>query len=253
MPDSPPHAALSYSKWDQLEVSDDEDGDVKPALASTKTREETESDERVVRRFTTYQEQFPDAVPRAQRALVAHLVGVTDKRGAPSNAFRYSEITAFCMRHKDELLTKELVSAVCRLHSAMIGDTGDTKPPPSSALVADCKMLVEAINTLEACREQVNISTFFEELCSPSSSARARQLCEKYQKLEFAKRAMLKHMFAKSGMGNESEIDSLMEEVDSGDKPKAASSKMDTDIMLACALVVLLLAIVVGGGFYLLQ
>ena len=142
---------------------------------------------------------------------------------------------------------------MCRLHSAMIGDTGDTKPPPSSALVADCKMLVEAINTLEACREQVNISTFFEELCSPSSSARARQLCEKYQKLEFAKRAMLKHMFAKSGMGNESEIDSLMEEVDSGDKPKAASSKMDTDIMLACALVVLLLAIVVGGGFYLLQ
>ena len=27
----------------------------------------------------------------------------------------------------------------------MIGDTGDTKPPPSSAVVADCKMLVETI------------------------------------------------------------------------------------------------------------
>ena len=116
MPDSPPHAALSYSKWDQLEVSDDEDGDVKPALASTKTREETESDERVVRRFTTYQEQFPDAVPRAQRALVAHLVGVTDKRGAPSNAFRYSEITAFCMRAR-ALPRLEPTASLSRQHS----------------------------------------------------------------------------------------------------------------------------------------
>ena len=53
-------------------------------------------------------------------------------------------------------------------------------------------MLMEAINTLEACRTYNNAAVFFEEVCQPSRSAKAKRLTEAYVRLEFGKRAMLR-------------------------------------------------------------
>ena len=63
---------------------------------------------------------------------------------------------------------------------------------PDEALGRDSKMLVDTINTLEACRQHDNVTALFEELCQPSRSAKARALNERYQKHEFAKKAIMR-------------------------------------------------------------
>ena len=62
-------------------------------------------------------------------------------------------------------------------------------------VVKDSQTLLEAINALEACATQRNAVIFFEEICTPSSSGRARALAERYERKAFAKRAMMKHLF----------------------------------------------------------
>ena len=67
-------------------------------------------------------------------------------------------------------------------------DPKDTKDSTGK----DSRMLMEAINTLEACRTYNNAAVFFEEVCQPSRSAKAKRLTEAYVRLEFGKRAMLR-------------------------------------------------------------
>ena len=54
---------------------------------------------------------------------------------------------------------------------------------------------MDAINALEACATHGNAVIFYETVCTPSASERARSLTERYERKEFAKRAMLKHIF----------------------------------------------------------
>ena len=94
------HSALSYSKWDQLEASDDESDaqEIQPMLHSTKTLQHKEMDERVAQRFMAHQERYKDAVPAEHRSLIARFIAVTDRREQACNIYRYSEITAFCIQ-----------------------------------------------------------------------------------------------------------------------------------------------------------
>ena len=57
------------------------------------------------------------------------------------------------------------------------------------------QMLMEAINSLEACARHGNAVIFYETVCNQSASDRARKLTERYERKEFAKRAMMKHIF----------------------------------------------------------
>ena len=95
------HSALSYTKWDNLDVSDDEcDGDkgtfpaLEPVLNANKTNAQRDADERTYCRFVDYMGRHKDAVPSEKRAMVARFVAVSDKQGQSSNTHRYSEIVS---------------------------------------------------------------------------------------------------------------------------------------------------------------
>lgn len=220
-------SALNYSKWDHVDDGSDDGDDAAaasdPLLESKKTSAVHERDERVARRFLAYFKQFDNEVPAAQYELIARFIGVCDKGSALNNIHRYHDIIGFCARHTSELLTLQMVGALCALHVTMTNSIKDVKNA-ADAVVSDSRLLMEAINTLEACRRQENVTNFFEQACTPSRSDQARQLAEMYTKLEFGKHAMMRHLFK-----SDSELSAIAEdELDRkvrGEPPAGSSSR----------------------------
>jgi hypothetical protein len=196
----PPAAApLSYRKWDRLDDASDEDEEpssarrtVDPLLDSGKTGAVLDRDRATARRFESYLEK--SEVPAKRRAMAAHFVAVCDRGAESSNIFRYSDIVGCCVRYGVELLSLEMVDALCELQKQMVNGVKDSRDA-SDPVVRDARLLMEAINSLEACRRAPNAHEFFEAVCQPSRSARAKELATVYQKLEFAKRAMMRRLF----------------------------------------------------------
>ena len=200
------HSALSYSRWDQLDVSDDdgndgvaESGPTNAMLAATKTAAQHERDGATAMRFVAYMERFAQ-VPVAHRSTAARFISVADRGDETNNIYRYNDIIACCTQCASELLNQPMVDALCELHKAIVNALPSSTLQDSRSGHADkrdARLLMEAINTLEACRRVPNVTVFFEELCTPSRSAKARELTTSYQQLEFGKHAMLRAMFGK--------------------------------------------------------
>lgn len=197
-----PASGFSYNKWENLDDSDD-DGEAEKAkdalLSSKKTFEMHERDDKTAKRVVQYMERFESTVPIEDRLAVAHFVAVCDKGvGEQTNIYRYSEIINVCQRCSTLLLNLEMVDKLAALHASMI------RAAPSAAieskdfsvpLVADAHLLMEAVNTLEACRRVPSIPSFYEEICTPSQSDKAKELTRMYMLLEFGQRAMMRHLF----------------------------------------------------------
>lgn len=197
------HAALqraqpiSYSKWDMLDDSDDDKplaGDpsaaMQPLLDQNKSVAQHHADECVAARFIPYMEQHLPELPLQQRQLAARFIAASNKGDESNNIFRYSDIVAFCARYSAELLSTTLIDAMCVLHTRMV-----TKVHGDKTRTKDLEYLMDAINTLEACRRHDNAAHFFEAVCQPSCSARSRVAAEAYSNNEFGKRAMLRTLF----------------------------------------------------------
>jgi len=252
-------SALSYSKWDHIEDSDDEleakgeakDGKIDALLESKKRNADRDSDNALAQRFLGYMKEHVSEkapIPREFRDVAARFVGVTDKRDQASNSFRYSDIVACGTRYQKELVNREMVDALCELHKMLVDSTKDMPKSKKEPLLRDVRTLMEAINTLEALRTHDNAAHFFEQVCSPSSGESARKLCETYQKGEFAKRAMLRYLFAESEFGGE--MERIIDE-DAKGKPKASGKSADeTEQLWTIGLFGLVLAALVGGVYY---
>lgn len=165
-------------------------------LNARKSHALQERDDRTVRRFEEYVRRFQKQakIPAELRTIVARFVAVSDRGTEATNIFRYSEIIACCTRYSSELLSLELVDQLCAMHKEMVNGL-PSSAPDSHPEKMDARLLMEAINTLEACRRVDNVTMFYEKLCTPSISESAKELTTMYQKLEFGKRAMLRHIF----------------------------------------------------------
>jgi len=204
--------ALNYDKWDHIDDSDDEsskNSKVEPLLESTKQNAQRASDAAVAERFTVYLRQhLKKEHPLAKRKLAAQFVGAQHRGEASSNIYRYNDICAFLSRYGDELTDRSIISMLCELHKRMIDGvpSADIKND-DHPVVMDCQVLMDAINALEACATHGNAVIFYETVCTPSASERARSLTERYERKEFAKRAMLKHIFKDDSAFNPNDLD----------------------------------------------
>lgn len=279
------HTALSYSKWDAIGADSDNDDDgadakrsgpVSAMLESTKSHADKDRDLATQARFAAYHRHVcaTDAsrarklMPEAQRDLMARFVAICDKGNEQSNTHRYSEITRFCAQYKDACFDPAFVSGLCELHRCIIEsapvDPKSKEAVPSSREARDSRMMMEAVNTLEACRRFDNVVLLFEMICQPSQSERARKLTELYVRLDFAKRAMLRHLFRENpelldAADEDDEYEQLInpEAVRAGSssrKRRAATSNLwgaDGSELLILGSAGAVLAVAIGVGAYL--
>jgi hypothetical protein len=265
----PPHTALSYSKWDHLEDSDDERTEedpntlsgkrpLDPLLQSSKTGAVLEKDEEIAKRFEGHMAEFRKAIPKKRRPLVARFVAACDKGTHSSNTFRFPDIVRFHAQYKDELFTRGIVDGMCELHKQMVESVKDSRDS-SDDVIKDARRLMEAINTLEACRKQSSAAAFFEGVCNPSRGDKERKNCEQYTKQQFAKMAMMRYLFKDSEFGSsEADMEKLMEDAKEGRDPDAPENRakkekdedMEWEWCLSMALFIVILIILAICSYY---
>jgi hypothetical protein len=209
MPSSAPamHSSLSYDKWNDLDDSDDEEPapgkPIEAKLESRKANSEIDRDNATHKRMVEYHKlhykngENKDLVPPSQIDMMARLIAICDRGNEQSNTHRYSEITRFCAQYKETAFQLPFVNGLAELHRCIVDTSKDprnTKTQESK----DTRLIMEALNTLEACRRFENQALLFEMVCQPSMSERAKKVTEHYVKLDFGKRAMLRHLFKSS-------------------------------------------------------
>jgi hypothetical protein len=197
-----------YSKWDSIDDSDSEDEKERKknrpmdaVMERNKSSQRREDDMRLAEHFKSRMSQYcgkekPEAALRPEDyEMVSRFIGVCD-RGFVENAtnsHRYNDILAFTARYKAELCTEVMADRMCELYCAMQNACHNLKDE-SDPLAVDNKKLMEAINTLEACRVHENAAAFYEMVCTPSKSDRAMLLAKNYAAMEFGKHAMMRHV-----------------------------------------------------------
>ena len=196
MPNAPKqHSSLSYSKWDAIDSDDDAEEigpkDKKPieaVLESNKAPADLERDYKTQAKFADYHKKYfkgdkkKTLVAEEHRDLMARWISICDKGKEQSNTHRYSELTKFCAQYKDPCFKLEFVSGLCELHRCILD--GQANPNDNSPEMKDCQLIMEAINSIEACRRFDNVALLFEMVCQPSSSDRAKKVTEYYVKNE---------------------------------------------------------------------
>ena len=273
------HASISYSKWDQFVDSDDEDEKKDPGaptaalLEINKTGAIRDRDLATRHKFEGHLATFDSGLAKERHPLLAQFVAVCDKGAESNNIYRYQDIIHLCTRHGGELLSFENCDGLCKLHKEMVNSVEGM--PEKHPVIRDSKLLMDAINTLEACRRVPNVTEFFEAICQPSHSERNKELTTLYLQVEFGKRAMMRYIFQSAAVSKDGEENPAFaaavaeEEMKFDDKvlgkaPKGSSARYDGPMpteelmnmmgsesyMLVGALIFLLIAIGVGGYFW---
>ena len=191
--------ALNYGKWDKLVLEDSDDDapnkQKEPLLMQGKTYANHEADSVMTEDFIKVMRSRlgKEKYPLSQRKLLARFIAVQHRGDEPSNIYRYADMCAMVAQFSDKLLRRSSTDLLCDLHKEMVKATDSTDK--SSPELAGAQTVLEALNALEAITRHGNAPDFFEQVCNPSHSASARDLCEKYERKEFAKMAMMRSMF----------------------------------------------------------
>ena len=86
--------ALSYSKFDHIVDSDDEDNESKARPLLIDKQRHLERDAELTQRFTAHlREHLKSKYPVAHRKLVARFIAISDRGAERSNVYRYSDMT----------------------------------------------------------------------------------------------------------------------------------------------------------------
>lgn len=201
---------LNYDKWNAIGADDSSDDETKPGapieplLASRKQGSIVERDNATHARMVAYHKRYlhdekgktnENLAPQSHVDMMARLIAISDRGTEQSNTHRYSEITRFCAQYRDTCFKLPFINGMCELHRCIIDHTPKDPSGAKTREAADARLIMEAINTLEACRRFDNVTLLFEMICTPSMSERARKVTELYVKLDFAKRAMLRYLF----------------------------------------------------------
>ena len=241
----PDQVALSYSKFDHIVDSDDEDNESKARdalLIDKKQRHHFERDAELTQRFTAHlREHLKSKYPVAHRKLVARFIAISDRGAERSNVYRYSDMTALIQQRTAELLQRSSITMLCELHKALLEGIKDPENK-ESAQATEARTVMEAINTLEACLTEGAPTKLFEALCSPSSSDAAFKLRERYEKQEYAKQALMRHLFG----------DKEFEEFSKGRDGGSSEPFFDGEFCQAICVIIAFVVALLGLIFYLL-
>lgn len=160
-------------------------------------------------------------------------------------------------QHTEELFNKQAIAMFCELHKRMLNTLCEAELKDSThQVIQDAQTLTEALNALEAVVRSGNAAIFYETVCNPSASARSRELAERYERKEFAKRAMMRSIFGSSFQGDEALMDEADAELDellgkaTGFKRKGGASSQETRVLVAAVAAVAALVLVSGYGIY---
>ena len=132
----PDQVALSYSKFDHIVDSDDEDNESKARdalLIDKKQRHHFERDAELTQRFTAHlREHLKSKYPVAHRKLVARFIAISDRGTERSNVYRYSDMTALIQQRTAELLQRSSITMLCELHKALLEGIKDPENKESA-------------------------------------------------------------------------------------------------------------------------
>ncbi|KAJ1462257.1 hypothetical protein M885DRAFT_506423 [Pelagophyceae sp. CCMP2097] len=225
---------VDYTKWDKMAIDDDEATPLDDAAVRLDSRREALRIE-VAAALTS---------EPADGALLAYFVAAQHRDAdAPDNRTRHSEVIALLSRSV-ELVAPETTEALCRAAAARF-EASDERLG---------RILVEALNTLEAARRCDGALPLFESICSPSD-ARALALREAYARHKFGELRLKRHVFRNV---DSAEMRQAMEEHEQRelggaiDLPQAAIKAEASNagrIIGSC----FALAAVLGGGLYVMS
>ena len=237
---------LDYGKWDKLQLSDSDDDKPKkrePLLRETKTNAHYERDAALTEHFITVLRKHlgKEKYPLSQRKLLARFIAVQSKGDEPSNVYRYSDITAMVAQYPEKLLRRSSIELLCDLHKTMLKSTEDTAK--TNPVMQDAQIVLEALNVLEAIYRHGSAPDLFEQICNPSHSVKAREAAEKYERLEYAKMAMMRSLF-----GDE-QYEQLEQAANTADKDAARG--VDWDVCKAVVYAICGIIFMVVSVFYL--
>ena len=266
-----PHSALSYSKWDNIDSSDDEEreakkkGPIDNVLEHNKSSTQRELDEKDAKYFLDSMRKYcgkyrkEAALAEKHWQVVANFIGVCSPGKEKTNVHRYNDICMFATRYGDILLKPEIADSMCELHCAIQAASKNLKDD-NDPHILDMERLMHAINALEACRvNEKAVMSFYEMIAQPSSSGRAYKLTKKYYEMEFGKQALMRHIFPDkfaSGIFKEHEQDYADLIVDGGAPPPGSSRvrekepdmfwHVDQDDMVMLAMICFTFALLIG-------
>lgn len=235
---------LDYGKWDKLQLSDSDDEGPKkkePLLRENKTNAHLERDTALTEHFVTVLRKHlgKEKYPLSQRKLLARFIAVQSKGDEPSNVYRYSDITAIVVQYPEKLLRRSSIDLLCDLHKTMLKSTEDTAK--TNPLMQDAQIVLEALNVLEAIYRHGSAPDLFEQICNPSHSPKAREAAEKYERLEYAKMAMMRSLFG----------DEQYEQLEGAAKTADSARGVDWDVCKAVVYAICGIMFMVISGFYL--
>ena len=125
----------------------------------------------------------------SQAEALAHFIAAQHRGPTlPSNIHRYPLIIQAMQRYAEQLMNPCSVDLLCTLHADLLRDAASSQGPG----VPNSRVVLEAINTLEAVHRHPPAAQLFESLCSPSLSTSATDLYVEYCRLSFAKHAILR-------------------------------------------------------------
>ena len=186
---------LDYSKWDNLEISDDEyEGSGPPPPAEplegvVERREVTLDAGRDAIRahfFEKLEELDGSKRGRDDRALIAYFVAAQHRdEGATDNRERHVVIIDLLAK-RGVLVADETTVALC----SIARNSYDAKDEFHG------KVAIEAVNTMEACRRYNGALALFEAICAPADD-RARALLKAYAAHTFGELRLKRLVFSR--------------------------------------------------------
>lgn len=164
---------VDYSKWDALQIDDDETHVSIHGLSADREKLRLEV------------QQLLQKEHQVDAPLVAFFVAVQrHEAGQPCNHDLHVEIISI-MSKQPKLTMPHVTDALCSVARTRFEAKDDRLG----------MLLLEAINTLEACRRFGGALALYEAICTPTTE-RAKALREAYAKQTFGKLRLKRHMYS---------------------------------------------------------
>jgi hypothetical protein len=214
---------IDYSKWDNLDDSDDDVPSDGALIPNQKDQVQHKDEGSLTKRLS---EALTGAVKPSQREQVevlSRFLSVQCKGEEVCNIYRHCDIIAMTSQFP-QLMTADTVDLLVDAQQTISKGTEDVDRTEV------LQIIVEGINTLEACMQADGAVNLFEQICTPQTPAQV-ELRQQYAKLEFARKRVFRSILG----------DELMDEMES--TATLSDSSSSEVYLLVGGSVVLILAV----------
>mmetsp|Transcript_4268 Transcript_4268/g.12609 ORF Transcript_4268/g.12609 Transcript_4268/m.12609 type:complete len:299 (+) Transcript_4268:186-1082(+) len=192
---------VDYSRWDNLDESDDDDAD--EVASGGRVAESLEHRREKLRAAVgSLLRIHPDGLASEDLATLAYFAAATSREpGATDNRERHLAVI--------DLLANRPVLASPQASDAMCRAARDAVEAQDDGLGACC---LEAVNTLEACRRYGGALALYARICAPADE-RSRALLALYAENKFGELRLKRHVFGSTDAAMAQALDAHEREV----------------------------------------